>query len=191
MLESQRETEKKMSGSSRMCPSAPILSSCCNNLRSGGSVRTSVPQTNTRGTKPQERKRRKKWSICKNVAKVSPSGRRPSGPHRGPSPQDKSLQGHREGRSPRVTSPESCKGKSKFRIVAGELRGHKGPGPLAGWLRAAARENARPSGRSPRARAQLNPSGVERSRDSQVSCILVGHELHESPCGKNRIASKA
>lgn len=111
-----------------MCPSAPILSSCCNNLRSGGSVRTSVPQTNTRGTKPQERKRRKKWSICKNVAKVScPQADVPVGHIEVQALRKKVCKGTE---SPRVTSPESCKGKSKFRIVAGELR-VKPQGPSA------------------------------------------------------------
>lgn len=119
-------------------------------------------------------KRGKVLNLQERVQSLRPSGRRLRGPRRGPSPQAKGLQGHREVWRPRVTSPERSRSKPKFRI--GKLRGHKGPGPLAGWLRAGAQENPRPSGRRPRARVQLNTSGLERSQFSQVCCILASHE---------------
>lgn len=56
-----------------------------------------MPQTNTRGNQtPEEEKTQKVLNLQEHVQSLRPSGRRRRGPRRGPSPQAKGLQGHRE-----------------------------------------------------------------------------------------------
>lgn len=152
-MENWKKDECCRSRSCKICPSSPILSSCCNNLWSGGSVRTRVPHM--RETKPQKRKRhqektQKVLNLQEPVQSPKPLGRCPRGPWRSLSPQAKGLQGHREVWSPWGTSPERSRSKSKFRIFCRNVRGTQRSGALDRWLREGAREDPRPLGKRPR-----------------------------------------
>lgn len=133
-MENWKKDECCRSRSSKMCPSSPIPSSCCNNVGSGGSVRTWMPQTNTKGNQtPEVEKTQKVLNLHERVQSLRPSGRRPRGPRRGPSPQAKGLQGHREVWSPQVTSLERSRSKFKFRIVRRKVKRTQRSGAV-GWM---------------------------------------------------------